>query len=101
VIVERETKLPDGTVITDRRTEDHSTERSDKKSETKESTVVTNQKPQYRLRGGAGYDLDGKQMQYMIGGEKRFWGPASLGLEVLGSQQSGIKGGLVTVSWEF
>lgn len=101
VVVERETRNADGSVVIDRRTEDRSTRVSDHKSETKESTTITNTKPQYRIRGGAGYDFADRNMQYLVGGEKRFWGPLSLGLDVTVGANSGVKAGTVTASWEF
>ena len=56
---------------------------------------------QYRVRGGAGYDFLAKAPQYSIGGEKRFWGPVSLGLDVTMSEASKFKAAQVTASWEF
>lgn len=100
-IIEREIKRPDGTIEKERIEEDKSTNTTKKDTESKESSVVTNEKPQYRVRGGAGYDFNDKNMQYVIGGEKRFMGPLSLGLDVTLGQNSGIKGANVTASWEF
>lgn len=92
-IVER----PDGTketviVVDDKTVEDRTKE---------SSTVVVNTKPQYRLRGGFGYDVERKGMEYSGGFEKRFWGPLSLGVEARLDGNSKLQGGEVTASWEF
>lgn len=101
VVVEKETRLPDGTIIVDRRTEDKSTESTKKDTSKKEDSVVVMQKAQYRVRGGVGFDFDAKSAQYSVGGEKRFWGPLSLGVDVVVGSSFGVKGGMVTASWEF
>lgn len=86
----KETTITDKTEIVD------STKKS---SETLSEVIVT--KPQYRVRGGAGFDFDDKMPQYTIGGEKRFWGPMSLGLDVTLKSGAAIKSANVTASWEF
>jgi hypothetical protein len=52
VIKERTEKRPDGTIITDRTTEDRSTETTNKDSKTKESIIVSSEKPNWLVSGG-------------------------------------------------
>jgi len=75
VIRERIVKGPDGTETTERVIEDKSTSTAKKESETRESTVVTNKKPDWRAAAMAGLDLS--KMQPLYGGqvERRVLGP--------------------------
>lgn len=84
------------TVITDKTT-------IDKESEKKRDEVVAiiNQKPQYRISGGAGFDFKEKEPQYVIGFEKRFWGPVSLGLDTTVSPSMDFKSANIKASFEF
>lgn len=101
VTVVKETTNKDGTstketTITDKTEVVDATKKS---SESKSEIIAT--KPQYRIRGGAGFDFDDKSPQYVIGGEKRFWGPLSLGLDVTLKSGAQFKAVNATASWEF
>lgn len=88
--VTKETVITDKTEIVD----------STKKSK-EEHTEIIALKPQYRIRGGAGYDFKDSSPQYVVGGEKRFMGPLSLGLDVTVKSNMEFKAANVTASWEF
>lgn len=81
VVVTHEEKRPDGTVITDTRTVDTSTEATNRNSTSKESTVVTNLKPQWKVGGAAGVKYNEVRMEavYTIGVERRILGPIFVG----------------------
>lgn len=100
-IIKKKKTNPDGTTEEEEITRDKSTETRDKDQKERTEHLVENQKSQYRIRGGIGYDLSDKSQQYVIGGEKRFWGPVSLGLDVTLNNNSSIKAGNVTASFEF
>jgi len=100
VTVVKETTNKDGTTtkettITDR------TETTDTTKRSSESLTEISSKPQYRVRGGAGYDFKDNSPQYVAGFEKRFWGPVSLGLEGTVKSSMEFKSVNVTASWEF
>lgn len=101
VTIVKETTNKDGTTtkettITDKTEIVDSTKKS---SESKSETIAL--KPQYRIRGGAGYDFKDNSPQYVLGGEKRFWGPLSLGLDATVKSNMEFKSVNVTASWEF
>lgn len=81
VVVTHEEKRPDGTVVTDTRTVDTSTEASTKNSSSKESTVITNAKPQWKIGGGAGIKYNEVNLQpvYTLSAERRILGPIFVG----------------------
>lgn len=81
VTVTHEEKRPDGTVITDSRTEDKSTEATRTDTKSKESTTITNVKPQWKVSGGAGvkYNEISLQPVYTVGVERRILGPIFVG----------------------
>lgn len=80
VIVEKETKLPDGTVVKEKRTEDKTVESRKSDSKEKESTLIVSAKPQWRAGALAGYDLN--QFKPVYGGEveRRILGPIFVGV---------------------
>lgn len=82
VVVEKITTNKDGTTVTERRTEDRSTERSSSKTETKESTVISNMKPQWFATAGATIDMTSVRdsaVGYQFGINRRILGPIYLG----------------------
>lgn len=101
VTVVKEVTNKDGTstketTITDRTETVDSTKKSKE-----EHTEIVATKPQYRIRGGAGYDFKDNAPQYVAGFEKRFWGPLSLGLDATVKSNMDFKAVNVTASWEF
>lgn len=95
-IVERETKLPDGTVIVDRRTEDKSSEtsRSDRSSE--QTVTVTKAKSQWTASAGAKISLNDFKPAYGAKVGYRAIGPVWV---ELGGFSDGT--GMMFITYEF
>lgn len=96
VIVERETKSPDGTVVIDRRTEDRSEEAVSRDTRKDEKSEITAYKPQWRVSALAKAKLDAIIPQYGAHVDRRILGPVWLGV---GAYQDGTA--QVSVGWEF
>lgn len=94
IVIRKETKLPDGTVIVEETTTDKSTISSNKDIANKESTTVENVKSQWKVNALAGYDVRDKDMVYGLEVQKRFIGPVSLGAFGTNKQQIGISIGI-------
>lgn len=96
-VVEREIRRPDGTVEIDRRTEDRSTETVDKSKQTKESTIVQNQKPQWKVSASATTavgSLTSPSLVYGATVERRIIGPFFAGVRADTSKQVGLSVGM-------
>lgn len=86
----------DGSTEEEETTRDRSTENRNKDQSDRTSTVVTNEKPQWRLYGQAGYSFKDQDYVYGAGFEKRYMGPVSLGLWGNNKETAGL-----SVSVEF
>ena len=101
VTVVKETTNKDGTTTKETTITDKTEIVDTTKKSKEENTEIVAIKPQYRIRGGAGYDFKDNSPQYVIGGEKRFWGPVSLGLDATVKSNMEFKAVNLTASWEF
>lgn len=90
VTVIKEVKRPDGTVETETRTEDKSETTGKKDSDSSSSSVVTNNKPQWRAGALVGMDFRTNQTTYGALVERRILGPASLGVYGTTNQNVGL-----------
>lgn len=89
------TKNPDGSSTTTRVTEDKTVIDSEKNKK----SVVINEKPNYNVAAGIGYDFQNKKEVYSVQVQKRFAGPVFLGaLGTFGTDQGQ---GLITLGLEF
>lgn len=95
-IVEREIKRPDGTVERERIEEDRSTETVKKDTDKKDSTLIVNAKPQWKLQGFVGTDGNLASPIYGVGVERRILGPFFLGGYANTKKEFGL-----SVSFEF
>lgn len=95
IIKEKETRK-DGTIVERETTRDKSTETRDRDQKDKSHSIVSNEKPQWRVRGDVGYSFRDKDNVYGIGFEKRYMGPISLGLWGNNKEQAGF-----SASFEF
>lgn len=93
VVVEKITTNKDGTTVVERRTEDKSTERSSTDTRTKESTLVINVKPQWRVQGMVGYRGQLDRPMYGAGIERRILGPVFVGAWGNTEKQFGLSAG--------
>lgn len=101
ITVVKETTNKDGTTTKETTITDKTETIDTTKKSKEENTEIIALKPQYRIRGGAGYDFKDNSPQYVLGGEKRFWGPMSLGLDATVKSNMEFKAVNVTASWEF
>lgn len=101
VTVVKETTNKDGTTTKETTITDKTETVDTTKKSSESSTEIVATKPQYRVRGGAGYDFKDNSPQYVVGFEKRFWGPVSLGLDTTVKTNMEFKSVNVTASWEF
>jgi len=102
VTTETTIKKPDGTVITQERTEDKDLITTHEDESIKVDKTVTNEKPSWMISGGYGYDFGGgtPTPTYMFQAQKRIIGNIFAGGMVntnLGNRTSG----LLTVGFEF
>lgn len=93
VIKERIVKQKDGTEITERTTEDRSTETTDKKSESSSSTVVINKKPDWRVNALGAVNVD-RKASYGLQVERRILGNISAGVFGLTDKTVGLSVGM-------
>lgn len=92
-IVEREITRPDGTKEKERITEDKSQESTKKEKDTKESTLIANKKPDWRVNGLAALNND-RNVVYGLQVERRILGPISVGAFGLTDTTVGLSVGL-------
>jgi hypothetical protein len=95
VTVVHEVKTPDGTVTTDSRTEDRTTETTKTDTVAKESTSIENLKPQWRIQAGTDFKERALGPLYSIGVERRIIGPIFVGGSINMDKQA-----MLTVSME-
>jgi len=93
VVKERIIKQKDGTEITERTTEDRSTETTDKKSESSSSTVVTNKKPDWRVNALGALNKD-RDITYGLQVERRILGNISAGVYGMTDKTIGLSVGM-------
>jgi hypothetical protein len=93
VVKERIIKQKDGTEITERTTEDRSTETTDKKSESSSSTVVTNKKPDWRINALGALNKD-RDITYGLQVERRILGNISAGVYGMTDKTIGLSVGM-------
>lgn len=92
-IVEREITRPDGTKEKERITEDKSQESTKKEKDTKESTLIANKKPDWRVNGLAALNND-RNIVYGLQVERRILGPISVGAFGLTDTTVGLSVGI-------
>lgn len=92
-IVEREITRPDGTKEKERITEDKSQESTKKEKDTKESTLIANKKPDWRVNGLAALNND-RNIVYGLHVERRILGPISVGAFGLTDTTVGLSVGI-------
>lgn len=95
VIVERETRNPDGTVIIDRETRDRSEEAIRRDTRREEDTEINN-KAQWKANLHVKSSISSLVPQYGASVERRILGPVWVGV---GAYQDGTAN--VSVGWEF
>jgi hypothetical protein len=99
VVETHEVKKPDGTIVTDTKITDHDviSNQSNENKEVKET--ISNEKPQWKLRGMAGLSLESVTPIYGVGIERRIIGPVFVGAWGLSNSNEKIAG--ISIGIEF
>lgn len=98
---EKTTQQKDGTLVTEKITEENIVSTNQTDIAKKEEKLAINTKPNWRVRGGAGLDLSGTDMLYTGGIEKRIIGPVFLGIDIDAKTSYKVDSIKAILSYEF